>query len=88
MKGFLKVAERLSRNVLSKRLGTQKFDCEKEFLNVKIKRSRNANKTLTQRFYNVLSKRLGNKKIDCKKEFLSVKIKRSRNVNKTLTQRF
>ena len=29
MEGFLKVAERLFRNVLSKRLRTQKFDCEK-----------------------------------------------------------
>ena len=29
VEGFLKVAERLFRNFLSKRLGTQKFDCEK-----------------------------------------------------------
>ena len=30
LEGFLKFAERLFRNVLSKRLGTQKFDCEKK----------------------------------------------------------
>ena len=30
VEGFLKVAERLFRNFLSKRLGTQKFDCEKK----------------------------------------------------------
>ena len=29
VEGFLKVAERLFRNVLSNRLGTQKFDCKK-----------------------------------------------------------
>ena len=29
VEGFLNVAGRLFRNVLSKRLGTQQFDCEK-----------------------------------------------------------
>ena len=29
VEGFLKVIERLFRNFLSKRLGTQKFDCKK-----------------------------------------------------------
>ena len=75
VEGFLKVAERLFRNVLSKLLGIHKFDCKKEFVNVKIKRSRNANKTFTQRFHNafkrcgnVLSKCLGTQNFDCKKK--------------------
>ena len=77
VEGSLKVAERLFRSFLSKRLGTQNLIAKKEFLNIKIKRCEN-----------VLSKRLGTKKIDCKKELLNVKIKRSRNVNKTFIQRY
>ena len=51
VEGFLKIAEGLFRNVLSKRLGTpKKLIAKKEFLNVKIKRSRNANQTFPQRF--------------------------------------
>ena len=53
MEGFLKVAERLFRKVLLKRLEPKNLIAKKEFLNVKIKRSRNANKTFTQRFLNV-----------------------------------
>ena len=33
VEGFPKVAERFFRNVLSKRLGTQKLDCEKRVPN-------------------------------------------------------
>ena len=52
VEGFLKVAERLYRNVLSV-LEPKNLIAKKEFLNIKIKRSRNANKTFTQLFHNV-----------------------------------
>ena len=48
--GFLKVAESLFCNVLSKRLGTQNLIAKKEFVNVKIKSSRNANKNVSTTF--------------------------------------
>ena len=81
----------LFRNVLSKRLGTQKFDCDERI-------PKRLNQTFPQRKQNVSTtffkcrtfyeNVLETKSLIVKKEFLKVKIKRFRNVNKTVTQRF
>ena len=50
LKNYMKVSERfLFQNVCQKRLGTQICDCKIGFLNVKIKRFPNVNKTFPQR---------------------------------------
>ena len=94
MVGFLKVAKRLFQNVLSERLGTKNFYCEKRVpkrSNITFPQCKqNVYATFPQRFQrlqNVLLKRLETQNLIAKKEFLDVK-KRSRNVNKTLTHRF
>ena len=80
VEGFLKVAKRLFQSVLSERLGTQNFYCEKRVPqrsnNTFPQCKQNVYATFPQRFQrlqNVLSKRLETQNLIAKKEFLDVK---------------